>query len=73
MEEVKNTKVSFNIVPISGDKQIVMNFVKQYFFRDEPLCASVELLEEKESVIELGNFCADLLKSGELMNIKCKR
>ncbi|CAI6343515.1 unnamed protein product [Macrosiphum euphorbiae] len=65
MDEIKNTKVSINVLPITdNDKQIVMNSVKQYFFRDEPLCASLGLMEEKESVIQLENFCADILQSG---------
>ncbi|XP_015363578.1 PREDICTED: dopamine N-acetyltransferase-like isoform X1 [Diuraphis noxia] len=65
MDEIKNTKVSINVVPITdNDKQVVMNSLKQYFFRDEPLCASLGLMEEKESVVQLENFCADLLQSG---------
>jgi len=70
MDEIKNTKVSINVVPITdNDKQVVMNSLKQYFFRDEPLCASLGLTEEKESVIQLENFCADLLQSGELIMV----
>ncbi|XP_022168222.1 dopamine N-acetyltransferase-like [Myzus persicae] len=65
MDEIKNTKVSINVVPITdNDKQVVMNSVTQYFFRDEPLCASLGLMEEKESVIQLENFCSDLLQCG---------
>lgn len=73
MDEIKNTKVSINVVPITdNDKQVVMNSVTQYFFRDEPLCASLGLMEEKESVIQLENFCSDLLQCGELLNTNCK-
>lgn len=65
MDEIKNTKVSIKIVPkTENDKQVVMDCVKQYFFPDEPLCASLGLMEEKESVIQLETFCADLLLSG---------
>ncbi|KAE9537685.1 hypothetical protein AGLY_006708 [Aphis glycines] len=64
MDTIKNTKVSFNIVPITdNDKEVVINSLKQYFFRDEPLCASSGLMEEKESVIQLENFCVDLLRN----------
>lgn len=70
MDEIKNTKVFITIVPITdNDKQVVMDSLKQYFFHDEPLCASLALTEEKESVIQLENFCADILQSGELINI----
>jgi len=69
MDEINNTKVSINVVPITdNDKQNVMNFLKQYYFRDEPLCASLGLMEEKVSVIQLENFCIDVLQSGELIN-----
>jgi len=68
MDTIKNTKVSFKIVPITdNDKEVVINSLKQYFFRDEPLCASLGLIEEKESVIQLENFCVDLLQNGELI------
>lgn len=72
MDHTKNTNVSFNVVAITdNDKLVVMNSLKQYFFRDEPLCASLELIEEKESVIQLENFCANLLQSGEFIEINC--
>jgi len=70
MDDTKHKNVSINVVPITdNDKQVVMDSLKQYFFRDEPLCASLALTEEKESVIQLENFCADILQSGELINI----
>jgi len=74
MDTIKSTKVSFKIVPITdNDKEVVINSLKQYFFRDEPLCASSGLMEEKESVIELENFCVDLLRNGEFIDTNCKR
>jgi len=73
MDEIKNTNISINVVPITdNDKQVVMNSLKQYFFYDEPLCASLGLTEEKESVIQLEKFCADILQSGKLINFHCK-
>jgi len=73
MDEIKNTNVFINVVPITeNDKEVVMKSLKQYFFRDEPLSASLGLMEEKESVIELENFCYDLLQCGKLLNINCK-
>ncbi|XP_022182153.1 dopamine N-acetyltransferase-like [Myzus persicae] len=63
MDKIK--KVSFNIVPITdNDKEIVQNSLRQYFFRDEPLSASLGLIEEKESLTEFENFCVDLIKYG---------
>lgn len=74
MDTIKNTKVSFNIVLITdNDKEVVINSLKQYFFRDEPLCASSGLMEEKESVIQLENFCVDLLRNGEFIDTNCKQ
>lgn len=74
MDQIKNINVSFNVVPITdNDKQVVMNSLKKYFFRDEPLCASLMLIEEKESVIQLENFCSNLLESGEFIDINCKQ
>jgi len=66
MDKIKNKKVSFNILPITNnDKETVKNSLRQYFFRDEPISASIGLLEEKESVIQFENFCIDLLQFGE--------
>jgi len=66
MDEIKNKKVSFNILPITkNDAETVKNSLRQYYFRDEPLSASIGLLEEKESVIQFENFCIDLLQFGE--------
>ncbi|XP_026817805.1 dopamine N-acetyltransferase-like isoform X1 [Rhopalosiphum maidis] len=63
--EIKNNKVSFNVVPITdNDKETLKNFLRQYFFRDEPLSASLNLIEEEESVIQFENFCIDLLQFG---------
>ncbi|XP_027852763.2 arylalkylamine N-acetyltransferase 1-like [Aphis gossypii] len=65
MDKIKNKKVSFNILPITNnDKETVKNSLRQYFFRDEPISASIGLLEEKESVIQFENFCIDLLQFG---------
>jgi hypothetical protein len=70
MDEIKNNKVSFNVVPITdNDKEAVKNSLKQYFFHDKPLSASLGLIEEEESVIQFENFCIDLLQFGELIGM----
>jgi len=56
-------------VPITdNDKEAVKNSLKQYFFRDKPLSASLGLIEE-ESVIQFENVCIDLLQFGELIGM----
>lgn len=69
MDEMKKTKISFNIVPItSSNWQDVINSIEKYFIQDEPLNASVELFKEVESVLKYRNFCTNLLHTGELIN-----
>lgn len=67
MEEMNKTECSFDISAItnSADRHSAMDFLKKYYFRDEPLNASIELLKEKESVIMLENFCDTYLNNGE--------
>lgn len=67
MNEKKRT---YNIVPITDqDRHSVMNLLKTYFFHDEPLNASIALIEETESVIKLENFCDTYLQNGEFFII----
>lgn len=67
MDEINKTKYSFNILAItnSADKHSAMDFLKKYYFRDEPLNASIGLLKEKEFVIKLENFLDTFLHNGE--------
>ncbi|KAE9537435.1 hypothetical protein AGLY_006458 [Aphis glycines] len=70
MDKIKNKKVSFNILPITNnDKETVKNSLRRYFFRDEPISASIGLLEEKESIyFYLGvSFMAVSTETGEMM------
>jgi len=53
MDEMKKTKISFNIVPISSSNgQDVISSIEKYVILDEPLIASVELFNEGESVLK---------------------
>lgn len=67
MDEINETKYFFNIFPITNsvDKHSAMDFLKKYYFRDEPLNASIELLKERESIIKLENFLGTYLHNGE--------
>lgn len=67
MDEINKTDCSFNILTItnSADKRSAMDFLKKYYFRDEPLNASIGLLKEKESVIKLDHFYDTVIQNGE--------
>lgn len=67
MDEINKAKCFFDILVISNniDRQSAIDFLKKYYFRDEPLNASIGLLKEKESVIQLENFCDTLLYKGK--------
>lgn len=68
MDQIKKTELPFTILPITGNnKQEEMKTLENYFMHGEPLCASLEFSKEKESVIELENFCTDLLQKGEFI------
>lgn len=42
MDEMKKTKISFNIVPITGSNgQDLINSIEKYFIQHEPLNASL--------------------------------
>jgi len=69
MDEMKKTKISFSIVPITETNgQDVINSIEKYFIRDEPLNESVELFKEEESVLKYRNFSTNLLHTGELID-----
>lgn len=63
-------KHSYNILPIADhDRHSVINFLKKYFFRDEPLNASKNLIKETESIKELEKYCDIYSQNGELFII----
>lgn len=70
---MNKTKRTYDIQPIADqDRHSVINFLKKYFFHDEPLNASIELFKETESVKKLEKFCNTFLQNGELFIIVCK-
>ncbi|XP_025423942.1 dopamine N-acetyltransferase-like isoform X2 [Sipha flava] len=65
MDENSGAKYSYSIVPITAnDKQTVANFLKKFFFRDEPLNVAIQLLEEIDSATKLEKYCIGYLKYG---------
>jgi hypothetical protein len=56
-----------NIHPIIGkDNNIILEFLFKFFFRDEPLNAAVNLMNEKNINDILKNHFIQLLNNGEL-------
>lgn len=62
---------AFSIRPISDeDKDRVLNFLRMYFFRDEPLLDYLRLLEGPYSRSkELEDFSVECLRDGKWDNI----
>lgn len=57
---------SYSIVPINtDDKETVADFLRKFFFRDEPLNVAIRLLEETESATKLENYCIGYLQFGK--------
>lgn len=68
MEETNQAKCSYKIVPITiNDRTMVMRSLFDYFFREEPLNASIDLMDQKGSVIKQEVFCDAYIGNGELM------
>jgi len=56
MSEVN--KRIYNIVPITTeDTNIVIELLRKFFFRDEPLIMAINMLEDIESLSKLENYC----------------
>jgi len=65
MSEVN--KRIYNIVPITTeDTNIVIEFLRKFFFRDEPLILAINMLEDIESLSKLENYCFHFVNNGEL-------
>ncbi|VVC43653.1 Hypothetical protein CINCED_3A025131 [Cinara cedri] len=65
MDDTNKPLCSYSIVPItSDDKETVAAFLRQFFFRDEPLNVAIQLLEETDSATKLKNYCIGYLQYG---------
>ncbi len=66
MESVPK-KTSYTIAPITNkDKDKVINFLRTFFFRDEPLNIAIGLLDEPNATCpELEEFCVNCIPDGE--------
>lgn len=65
MSEVN--KCIHNIVPTTAeDKQVVIEFLRKFFFRDEPLILGINMLEDIDSLEKLENYCFNFVDNGEL-------
>lgn len=71
MEKTNQANCSYKIVPVTlNDRSIVMKSMMDYFFREEPLNSSINLMEQKGSVIKQEEFCDNYIGNGELMIIE---
>lgn len=60
-------KYAYSINPTTAeDKQIVIEFLKKFFFRDEPLILGIDMLEDTDSLAKLENYCFNFVDNGEL-------
>jgi len=63
MSEVN--KRIYNIVPITTeDTNIVIDFLRKFFFRDEPLILAINMLDDIESLSKLENYCFHFVNNG---------
>lgn len=63
----KVSKYIYNIVSITAeDKKVVIEFLRKFFFRDEPLILGINMLEDVDSLSKLENYCFNLVDNGEL-------
>ncbi|XP_050433447.1 arylalkylamine N-acetyltransferase 1-like isoform X2 [Adelges cooleyi] len=65
MSAADQMKQAYSIVSIAEkDKPIVAEFLRKFFFRDEPLNVAIKLLDETESTNKLEKYCIDYLHHG---------
>ncbi|XP_025198944.1 dopamine N-acetyltransferase-like [Melanaphis sacchari] len=58
-------KYSHNIVPTTAeDKQVVIDFLRKFFFRDEPLILGINMREDYDSLAKLENYCFNFMDNG---------
>jgi len=64
---------SYNIVPVSSnnenDRKIVIEFIKKYFFQQEPLIMCTQLFKDVKSMEKLQNYLFRTLDNGKLLPI----
>ncbi|CAI6346989.1 unnamed protein product [Macrosiphum euphorbiae] len=66
MNAAMTSEYAFKVVPIiTKDEITVIEFLLQYFIRDEPLNASVELIKEKDIAKNFKNYIIGLFDNGE--------
>lgn len=66
-------KCVYSIVPITAeDKIVVIEFLRNFFFRDEPLILGIDMLEDANSLGKLENYCFNFVDNGELKYIIIK-
>jgi len=67
MSSTIKTKHDFQILPINtNDKSIVIEFLLKFFFWDEPLNATLELMKEDNIVEILSNHAMQIIDTGKL-------
>lgn len=60
-------KFTYSVVPTTTeDKQTVIEFLRKFFFRDEPLILGIDMLEDTDSLSKLENYCFNFVNNGEL-------
>lgn len=71
MSENTKSKNAYNIIPITiNDRNTVMDFLYKLFFRDEPLNASVDLMNEENVIESLKSYSNKLFDNGELQKYR---
>ncbi|XP_060848906.1 arylalkylamine N-acetyltransferase 1-like [Rhopalosiphum padi] len=65
---IDKVRLSYNIVPMSfndvNDRQKVIEFIKKFFFQQEPLIRCIQLFKDVESVEKLQNHLFKTLDNG---------
>lgn len=63
--EGSHSNVDYSIVQITNrDGDRIIDFLRQFFFRDEPLNVAVGLLDESETCPELEEYCISSIPDG---------
>lgn len=67
MSAAIKSKYTFNVVTITTEKDAntVIEFLMKFFFRDEPLNATMDLTEDQNIVKDLRNYTMKILNEGE--------
>lgn len=60
-------KCIYSIMPTTAeDKQVIVEFLRTFFFRDEPLILGIDMLEDVDSLGKLENYSLNFVDNGEL-------